>query len=205
MTVHSDCTKALSRSTTAGIVFTLIAGTLLHFVYDWSQKAFLVSFFSPVNESTWEHLKLLFVPVFLYSAVEGLILRPCYPDLFRYRAIGCLAGMLALVSFFYTYSGILGRTFFLFDLLAFFIGVIVTYYLSSFLALKKGQGTTSASKGGHDGSDSAVGARSHALKKVFPFGKTGYYEGLLIFLILYLFFAIVTWYPPAIGLFQTPS
>ena len=38
-----------------------ILGTLFHFVYDWSGQMWFVGLFVPVNESTWEHMKLLFV------------------------------------------------------------------------------------------------------------------------------------------------
>lgn len=42
----------------------MLAGTILHFVYDWSGHNVFVAFFSPVSESVWEHLKLFFVPAF---------------------------------------------------------------------------------------------------------------------------------------------
>ena len=48
--------------TVIGILFTIILGSLSHFFYGWSGNFFLVGFFSPVNESVWEHLKLLFFP-----------------------------------------------------------------------------------------------------------------------------------------------
>ena len=41
-------------------ILTLIAGVLLHFLYEWTGYNYLVSIIAPVNESTWEHLKLLF-------------------------------------------------------------------------------------------------------------------------------------------------
>lgn len=43
-----------------------ILGTLFHFVYDWAGKLWLVGLFVPVNESTWEHMKLLFIPMLIY-------------------------------------------------------------------------------------------------------------------------------------------
>lgn len=39
-----------------GILFTAAAGTLLHFVYEWSGSAVIVGLFAPVNESVWEHI-----------------------------------------------------------------------------------------------------------------------------------------------------
>lgn len=46
----------------AGALFTAALGTLLHFVYDWSGGWGAAAAFSAVNESTWEHMKLLFSP-----------------------------------------------------------------------------------------------------------------------------------------------
>ena len=42
-------------------VLTALAGTALHFAYDLAPVP-LVGLFAPVNESVWEHLKLLFWP-----------------------------------------------------------------------------------------------------------------------------------------------
>ena len=43
------------------LILTALAGTALHFAYDLC-PAPLVGLFAPVNESVWEHLKLLFWP-----------------------------------------------------------------------------------------------------------------------------------------------
>lgn len=49
-----------------GIPVVFLAAGLLHFVYDWSGEATIVGLFTPVNESVWEHLKLLFWPLFVW-------------------------------------------------------------------------------------------------------------------------------------------
>ena len=54
-----------------GFAVTSLGGTLLHFLYDWTGKAAWAAPFSGVNESTWEHMKLLFGRCFslpLYKA-----------------------------------------------------------------------------------------------------------------------------------------
>ena len=43
-----------------GFVFEGALGTLLHFVFDWSGGNVAAALFSAVNESIWEHMKLLF-------------------------------------------------------------------------------------------------------------------------------------------------
>lgn len=48
----------------SAIVFTLGLGFLLHFLYDWSPNA-LFALVSPVRESVWEHMKLIYWPLVL--------------------------------------------------------------------------------------------------------------------------------------------
>ena len=43
-----------------GFAVTAFGGTLLHFLNEWLEEAVWVAPFSGVNESTWEHMKLLF-------------------------------------------------------------------------------------------------------------------------------------------------
>lgn len=54
------------------IIFVCILGTLLHFTYELSGENQLVASFSAVNESVWEHLKLLFFPMLL-STIIGYV------------------------------------------------------------------------------------------------------------------------------------
>lgn len=110
----------------AGILFTAIAGTLLHFVYGWSGQNLVVSLFAPVNESTWEHLKLLFFPAMLFSIVEGICISKAYPNFIAAKFSGILIGLACIVIIFYTYSGIIGRNFLIADILTFYIGVVLS-------------------------------------------------------------------------------
>ena len=47
-----------------------LGGTLLHFLYDWTGGSILTAPFSGVNESTWEHMKLLFWPLLILARVQ---------------------------------------------------------------------------------------------------------------------------------------
>lgn len=47
---------------------------LYHFIYEISDNI-LFSFIFPVNESIWEHMKLLFTPFITYSIIEYLMFR----------------------------------------------------------------------------------------------------------------------------------
>ena len=65
--MQSISDPSLKRYTIAGLIFVLITGTLAHFAYEWSGCNRLLGLFFPVSESTWEHMKLIFFPLLLYS------------------------------------------------------------------------------------------------------------------------------------------
>ena len=58
----------------AGFLFTGALGVLPHFLYEWSGGNTLAAAFSAVNESTWEHMKLLFFPMFVFSVFQVCIM-----------------------------------------------------------------------------------------------------------------------------------
>lgn len=89
--------------------FTFILGTLLHFTYKLSGENRFVAIFSAVNESVWEHLKLLFFPM-LITTIIGYI-------------------------FFYTYTGIIGKNIAIIDISSFFIATILGEFLSYLLII----------------------------------------------------------------------
>ena len=53
-----------------GFLVTVLAGTGLHFLYGWTGGQAWAAGFSAVNESVWEHMKILYVPLFLLSMVQ---------------------------------------------------------------------------------------------------------------------------------------
>lgn len=115
--------------------FVLVAaflGTLNHFLYFLSGQSAFVALFCPVNESVWEHLKLLYFPFLFVSIWEYLSLRPSVPHFFYCRYLGAILGMLFTVSVFYTYSGILGQNFLILDILLFYSSVIVSFGISEY-------------------------------------------------------------------------
>ena len=61
--------KQLKRCIIIGTIFVLILGTLSHFFYEWSNDNQIIGLFSPVNESVWEHMKLVFFPMLFYSII----------------------------------------------------------------------------------------------------------------------------------------
>lgn len=112
----------------AGFIFTAVLGTLLHFFYEWSGNSRVVSLFSPVNESAWEHMKLVFFPVLLWTLLMPSGIRKEYPSLCPALLAGSLLGTFLVPVLFYIYSGILGRNISFVDIAIFFIAVAAAFY-----------------------------------------------------------------------------
>ncbi len=164
----------LKKITIIGIIFVSILGTLGHFFYEWSGQSYFVGLFFPVNESTWEHMKLLFFPTPIYL----MILNAKYKKKLPIRVtpaliIGLLWGLLFIPSLFYTYGGILGFYIDFINIAIFYVCVII-----SFLTFYD----TVCSKEALEGKRILYGA---------------------VFLIAILFF-IFTFSPPSLGIFTVP-
>ena len=87
-----------------GFALTSLGGTLLHFLYEWTGGSVLVAPFSGVNESTWEHMKLLFFPMLIFAVVEGLFFRE-WQGFWWMKLYGILFGLILIPVLFYTYNG----------------------------------------------------------------------------------------------------
>lgn len=118
-----------------GIIFVLITGTLSHFIYEWSGNNFILGLFFPVNESTWEHMKLCFFPMLLYCFYMDKKVRSDYPCITSSMLFGILLSTLLIPVIFYTYSGILGKNFLLLDIGTFIISVLLAFAAVYRLAL----------------------------------------------------------------------
>lgn len=155
-------------------LFISVLGVLLHFTYEWSGDNPIVALFSAVNESTWEHLKLLFFPMFLLTIIELLFTekRQLPSNYLFARTIGILSGMAFIVIAFYTLTGVFAK---LPDAVN-----IALYFLGVFLALC----IENKINRGNSQNHSAFAA--------------------IILLTLTIAFFVFTKYPPSIGLFANP-
>lgn len=127
--------KHLKRYTIIGILFVLITGTLAHFLYDLTGNNDIVGFFTPINESIWEHMKLLFFPMLLYSFFIILKFKKTYPCITSSLYFGILSGTLLIPIFYYAYTTILGKDSFILDIAIFIISIIIAFCLSYKLTL----------------------------------------------------------------------
>ncbi len=109
-----------------GFAVTSLCGTLLHFLYDWTGKAAFVAPFSGVNESTWEHMKLLFWPMFIFAIVQSFFFKG-REDFWCVKLKGILLGLVLIPVIFYTYNGVIGQSPDWINVIIFFISASIAY------------------------------------------------------------------------------
>ena len=109
-----------------GFAVTALGGTLLHFLYDWTGGAVLAASFSGVNESTWEHMKLLFWPMLLFAALQSVFFRE-QENFWCIKLRGILLGQALIPILFYTYDGVVGKSPDWINISIFFIAAAAAY------------------------------------------------------------------------------
>jgi hypothetical protein len=116
----------------AGFCLTTLAGTLLHFLYDWTNKNAFIAPFSGVNESTWEHMKLLYWPLLLFALIQSRFFTE-YRHFWCIKLAGTAIGLVTIPVLFYTYNGAIGKSPDWLNIAFFFIAAAVTFLLETAL------------------------------------------------------------------------
>lgn len=127
--------RQLKLFTITGILFVILTGSLAHFLYEWTGNHYMVGLITPVNESVWEHMKLLFFPMLIYASVMFFACRKKYPCIASSLCFGILTGTLLIPVFYYAYTYVLGRDMFFLDIATFIASILIAFLLSYKLAL----------------------------------------------------------------------
>ncbi len=170
MNIKSKAEKTLFFS----FIIIVLLGTLFHFTFEFSGGNTLVGAFTPVNESIWEHLKLILIPSVIIGALEYLAFGRCIPGYFGAKAFATVIGMLFMLVGYYTYIGIVGENYFVADILLFIGGAALTAFLTFIFTMKL-----------------RLGERESII-------------GILIITALIILFMYFTFEPPMLELFRDP-
>ena len=92
-----------------GFSLSSLLGTILHFLYEWTGKSELAALISGVNESTWEHMKLLYFPLFAFAVVQSFFFKG-NSNFWCVKLRGILTGLILIPLIFYTYNGVIGKS-----------------------------------------------------------------------------------------------
>ena len=109
-----------------GFAVVSLGGTLLHFLYEWLDGAIWVAPFSGVNESTFEHMKLMFWPMLAFAIVQSFFFKG-REDFWCIKLKGTLIGLSLVPLIFYTYNGVIGKSADWVNIAIFFISAAVAY------------------------------------------------------------------------------
>ena len=133
--------KKILKLEAFGFIFTSVLGTLMHFLYEWSNNNSLIGLFCPVNESPSEHLKLLLFPYLIWTFIEAVKLSQDKFNIYFSKLIGIISGMFLTLAVFYTCKGMLGKDFDFINIASFFIGILTAYIISyNIIKSSKGKG-----------------------------------------------------------------
>ena len=163
------------KNITAIFIISLL-GVLGHFLYEWTNENTIIGLFFPVSESIWEHLKLIFFPSTIFFAFEYL-LSSVKPQNYISAAIkGIFCGMISVVTFYYTFTGIIGENIDFANILIFFVAVIIT-----------------------------ISSRNKAIFENRCFSKGFNAAILLIFILTAFVFMLWSYNPPSLNVFIPPN
>lgn len=150
-----------------------LVGAALHFTFELSNfSSNVVAYFSAVNESTWEHLKMVFFPGLLFALVQYTYVRDQVNNYIVAKVASLLVMPLIIAVGWYIYAPAVGRSLFPIDLLLFYIAVLAGQVISYKLL-----------------------TRTPLEKKYTPYA-------IGLFVILFVAFSTFTFFPPNIFLFE---
>lgn len=169
--------KLIKKLQIISIIFSIILGTLLHFTFELFSNNLFIASFSAVNESVWEHLKLVFFPMFIFAIIEYFLLKN-YNNKNNYifsKTVAIIFAVLFITIFFFTYTGIIGTNYFIIDIFSFLFAIICGEFICYKLLIKNNK-----------------------------INNTIKYICIFILLILLFSFIIFTYFPPKINYFKDP-
>ena len=108
----------------------IVLGVVMHYIYPWTNESLLVAIFVPVNESVWEHLKLGYWSLIIYSIVEYTVVGRDMNNYLPAKGLGISILTLTILVIFYSYTGILGTNILAIDIGSYVLGAFLCQIIS---------------------------------------------------------------------------
>lgn len=110
-----------------GLLFSMLIGTIGHFLYNLSNQNKIIGFLFAQNESTWEHIKLGITPIIIWSIIELIILKN--PNTIINMSIKIIVFTLSIIILYYGYKKLLKKNILFLDILTFYISLAISYLI----------------------------------------------------------------------------
>ena len=111
-----------------GTIFIIVLGCIGHFLFEWSNHNKLVGYLFAINESTWEHIKLIIGPFIIWMTIEIPFIGN-KPNFIFSRTVALLSMIVIMPLLFYVCKYIFKGTSIPRDILIFIISIIIGEYL----------------------------------------------------------------------------
>lgn len=113
------------------IILICLIGTLLHFTYEWSHHNKVVAYFSAVNESTWEHIKIALTPTYIYTIIDFFILDG---NNFFFAKFMCMLSIILIIPIlFYSYTAFTKKAILPLDVICFYVTITISQIVSNYI------------------------------------------------------------------------
>lgn len=115
-------------------IATILLGTFAHFTFKICKMNSFAGALTPVNESVWEHLKIIFFPMLITALIEYLLIWK-YSDRIPFtkfcvsKCTSIFFAMIFTLFVFYLYSGITGSDSVIADIVIFVAAICLSYLL----------------------------------------------------------------------------
>jgi len=110
-----------------GIPMLFLVGSLFHYLYQLTGKHALVSLIAPINESVWEHTKMVLLPVILWWSLFYLItgqrLSIDIDSWFTGLLVSLVISIVAIPVLYYSYTAAFGISFLWMDIMILLIAL----------------------------------------------------------------------------------
>lgn len=107
-----------------GIPILLVAGTIFHFLFEWTGFFIPTAWLFAVNEAPWEHTKLVFFPMVIYMLITYPFVKKEANNIFLAKIVHYAIGVFFIVGVFFAYSIPLGEHYLPIDISLFVLGTI---------------------------------------------------------------------------------
>lgn len=77
-----------------GVVVVIILGFVFHELYKFTGNNFAIGLISPINESKWEHWKIVFWPMLIYGIIEFFFIKSAVNNFWFSKAIAIIIALL---------------------------------------------------------------------------------------------------------------
>ena len=113
--------------TLLGILVLFVVGSLFHFLYSLTGECFIIGLFVPINESIFEHTKMVVLPIFIWWFIFYLFRKK---DLFvnawfTSALIAMISAIIVIPMLFYFYSQAFGIESLVIDILILLVSLAI--------------------------------------------------------------------------------